>query len=448
MTLSDTSRGKIAYLCPRENYLKVYIPVIVEQLKNGFVLEPVLVVPSSSDTFWGNKNDTAATTDKLAGYDVLNQITVIGMNDEKHLLGLLYEHNIKVVVEFSAYTNKEIYSYVLPESRKKGIKWCVLGSNGDELRVVDIDGGKLIDNWDLITVINDLWRKWVAEYLQEVNPQKVKYAQATVAIGNPVFDQTRQLEFKKDRIREKYGIPSGKKIIMLVLPADYSVPIIYRMVFFNSFVTKIINLPILKHLFKKYVSGKKGALIKDWDRIRSYIDILRRIRDFSDRNDALIICKRRHKDRKLKRCERKYVDMIFEEGEFYPFLTLELMSAADIYIGFESLCFLEAIGTGKPAINLISPLRLYFSGAGLNGVYWNQLWLNENALFKIRDVSEVYNMFKDADWCRFCEKMAGSLSEQVEKYDNGRREEFLRVFLGGSEFNSARRFLNAVEAIL
>jgi hypothetical protein len=448
LILSDTSKGRIAYLCPRVNYLKVYIPVIVEQLKNRFMLEPILVVPASVNTFWGNKNDTAATIDKLGGYDVLNQIMVIEVKDEKHLLELLYKYNIKVVVEISAYTNKEIYSYVMPESKKRGIKWCVLGSNGDELRVVDIDGGKLIENWDLITVVNNLWRKWVVKYLEEINPQKAKYAQEAVAIGNPEFDQIPQLKFEREKILKKYGVPTDKKIIFMALPADYSIPVIYKMLFFNKFITKIINLPVLKQLFKKYVCGRKNALIKNWDRIRSYVDVLKKIRKFSDRNNALIICKRRHKDKQLKRCERKYIDMIFEEGEFYPFRTLELLSIADVYIGFESLCFLEAIGTGKPAINLISPLRLYFSDAGLNGVYWNKLWLDDNAMFKIKDVSEVYNMLKDEDWNRLCKKMEGSLSEQIEKYNSGRRQEFLKTFFGGSEFNSAGRFLNAVEKIL
>ena len=83
---------------------------------------------------------------------------------------LLYEHNVKVVVEFSAATNKEISSYVLPKSKERGIKWCVIGSNGDELRVVDIDKGKTVEQWDLITIVNDFWRKWVMEYLKNTTP--------------------------------------------------------------------------------------------------------------------------------------------------------------------------------------------------------------------------------------------------------------------------------------
>lgn len=448
MIFSDTSKGKIAYFCPRVNYLNVYIPVIVEQLSCGFTLEPVIVIPGSKNTFWGNKNGTAATIDKLVGYDVLSQIKIIEMNDEKHLLELLYEHNIKVVVNISAYLEKEIYSYVLPKSKDKGIKWCVLGSNGDELRVVDQDGGKVIENWDLLTVVNDIWKKWVAEYLEIVNPQKVRYAENAVAIGNPEFDQIPQLKFKREEILKKYGIPADKKMIFIAPAADYSIPVIYKMVFFSKFITKIINLPILKQLFRKYVCIRKDALIKDFDIIYNYADILRRIRYFADNNNAVIICKRRLKDKELKKCEKKYIDVIFEEGSFYPFLTLELMSAADIYVGFESLCFLEAISLGKPAINLISPMRMYFSNAGLNGVYWNKLWLDENAIFKIKDVSGVYKLYENKGWNDFCQKMKDSLAEQTQKYDNSHREQFLKTFFGSVEFNSARRFLNAVETIL
>ena len=72
MASTDNNKNKIAYLCPRTNYLKVYIPVIVEQLENGFALEPVIIVPASKYTFWGNKNDTTATIDKIRAYDSLS----------------------------------------------------------------------------------------------------------------------------------------------------------------------------------------------------------------------------------------------------------------------------------------------------------------------------------------------------------------------------------------
>jgi len=448
LPFSNTHENSIAYLCPRVNYLKVYIPVIVEQLENGFGLEPIVVVPGSKTTFWGNKNDTAATIDKLEAYDVLRRVKILEMNDEKHLLELLYAHNVKVVVEFSTNTNKEISSYVLPKSKNRGVKWCVIGSNGDELRVVDLDGGEVIENWDLITTVNDLWRKWVIERLKSINPQKIKYVERAVPIGNPELDQIPQLKFKRDEILKKYSIPTNKKIIFMVPAADYSIPIIYRLVFFNSFATKIVNLPVFRQLFKWYVCKRKDALIKDWESVRGYCDILKKVREFADRNNAIIVCKRRHKDKKFKKCERESVDLIFEEGAFYPFLTLELMSVADIYVGFESLCFLEAISLGKPAINLISPLRMYFSDAGLNGVNWNRLWFDDDAIFKIKDVSGVYQLYKNEDWDEFCAKMEDSLDEQIQRYDSGGREEFLKVFFGGSEFDSARRFLNAVEEIM
>jgi len=411
-------------------------------------LQPVIIVPGSKKTFWGNKNDTAATIDKLVGYDVLDQVKIIEMNDEKHLLELLEEHKIKVVVHISAYLDKEIHSYVLPKSKDKGVKWCVLGSNGDELRVVDYDRGEIIEKWDLITIVNDLWRKWIVEYLESVNPQKVKYAQDTIPIGNPILDQISQLKFKKGDILTKYNLPAGKKMIFLAPLADYSIPLIYKMVFFSKFMAKIINLPILKQLFKKYIRGRKNALIKDFDIIYNYADILRKIRCFADNNNAVIICKRRHKDKELKKCEKKYIDIIFEEGSFYPFLTLELMSAVDVYVGFESLCLLEAISLGKPAVNLISPMRMYFSDTGLNGVNWNKLWLDENAIFKIKNVSDVYKLYESKGWDEFCQKMKGSLTEQIQKYDNNHREQLLKTFLGSTEFNSSRRFLNAVEKIL
>jgi hypothetical protein len=448
LTSTDNNKNRIAYLCPRTNYLKVYIPVIVEQLANGFPLEPVIVIPGSNNTFWGNKNDTAATIDKLKGYDALGQVKIIEMNDEKHLLELLYKHNVKVVVEFSAATNKEISSYVLPKSKDRGVKWCVIGSNGDELRVVDFDGGKTVEQWDLITVVNDFWRRWVTEYLNEINPQKAKYAEKAISTGNPEFDQIPQLKFSRKEILDKYNLPSDKKILFLAPVADYNYPLIYRMLFFNKFVTKIINIPVLKQLFRKYVCAREEALIKNWDTIQNYTDILKKARNFADRNNAVIICKRRAKDGKLKKCEKEYIDFVFEEGSFYPFLTLELMSVSDMYIGFESYCFFEAVALEIPAINFVSPLQLYASKAGLNKVLWDKLWLANDALFKIKDVSEVYKTYIEQDWKKFCKKMEGSLIEQKQKYDNSLRKEFLKAFFGSSEFNSARRFLNAVETIL
>jgi len=448
LTSIGNNKNRIVYLCPRTNYLKVYSPVIVEQLTNGFPLEPIMIVPASKHTFWGNKNDTAATIDKLGSYNVLNQISIIEMNDEKHLLELLYEHNVKVVVEFSAYTNKEIYSYVLPESKKRGVKWCVIGSNGDELRVVDIDGGKTIEQWDLITVVNDFWRRWVTEYLEKINPQKAKYAEKAVPTGNPVFDQIPQLKFDRREILRKYNIPADKKIVFLTSAADYSISPIYTMPFFNAFVSKATRFPLLKQLFKKYMCGRPNALIKNWDRLRNYNEILAIIRDFADRNNCIIVLKRRNKDKKLKRCEKKYADMIFKEGSFYPFLTLELLSVSDIYIGFESYCLFEAIASGKPAITLISSLRMASDNIGLNEKLWNKLWLAEDAILKIKNVSDIYKTYINQDWKEFRKRMEGSLTEQEQRYDNTHREMFLKTFWGSSEFNASRRFLNAVEEIV
>ena len=58
-------------------------------------------------------------------------------------------------------------------------------------------------------------------------------------------------------------------------------------------------------MFRKYVCAREETLIKNWDTIQNYTDILRKIRSFADRNKAVIICKRRARDGKLKKCEKE-----------------------------------------------------------------------------------------------------------------------------------------------
>lgn len=448
MTVTDTKQPVIAYLCPRINFLKTYAPAIVEQIRNGFSLAPALIIPGRGDTLFGNKNNTAASREMLQHYAFYQDVRILEADNEQQLLALLLHNNVKAVVNVVPGESREICEYVMPESRKQGVRWCAMGSNGDELRVVARNKGATIEQWDLITTVNCLWKRWLIDFLAKVNPAKVASAKKIVAIGNPEFDQQEQCGFDRKQIREKYKLPRDKKIIFTISPPTYSVIAPYRRIFLKKWATVAVNLPFVKQRFRRYARSKPGTIITDFDAMRGYETILKTIREFADRNNAIIICKRRNKDKITWPAEKKYLDRIFDEGSFYPFRTLELLYAADMYIGFESHCVLEAIAMGTPAISLIPVLRTEDPEDVFLIETWKRLWCQPDPAFHVQGVSDIYITFNDQQWNAFRLRLRQPLEEQQNKYRRDEREKFMETFFGGTVFNASRRFLNAVETVL
>ena len=73
-------------------------------------------------------------------------------------------------------------------------------------------------------------------------------------------------------------------------------------------------------------------------------------------------------------------------------------------------------------------------------------WHSNNAVYKVDGVSEIFNTLKDQDWKTFCNRMDSSLDDY--DYNNESREAFIKMFLGENEFNSSKKFLDELKAIL
>ena len=96
-----------------------------------------------------------------------------------------------------------------------------------------------------------------------------------------------------------------------------------------------------------------------------FSDVLRSIREFCNRNNAVLVLKTREKNIMgsqtlrigdlQRRLYQEYSDLWFSDEQYYPYTSLELMGVADLAIHFKSSAILELLAVGVPNITVVFP---------------------------------------------------------------------------------------------
>ncbi len=209
---------------------------------------------------------------------------------------------------------------------------------------------------DVIYLYSDNWKEWWKEYLRhhkiengdELHRFIQKSEEKCVSVGFPEADQC--ADFETRSLREKYGIPEGKKVLLLFpfpwrLPFSIWTHVIYQP---QPYILKLLRL-VLNRAFGYFPDLKKG--IHD-------LKLTETIRRFADKNDAYFVVKGRLKNR-IPGYLKKLADKVFLDESFYPFTTLELLHIADLSISFYSAVIMESVLAQTPALCL-SPKRDMF----------------------------------------------------------------------------------------
>jgi hypothetical protein len=96
---------------------------------------------------------------------------------------------------------------------------------------------------------------------------------------------------------------------------------------------------------------------QQWRHIFRYVthdDVIRAVRTFCTRNNALLVTKMRHtmpEDRLLQRCS----DLVLNQDEFYPHSALELFSISKLSVGYYTSGSFEAVALGAHYLNVDIP---------------------------------------------------------------------------------------------
>lgn len=200
-----------------------------------------------------------------------------------------------------------------PELRQRTrprLKWAALDSCGDNLTYL-LEGHSTA-NWDLVTTLSEEAKQFA------VAETGGYFGNDLVPIGYPELDQIQTVVGDRAACRAKWNLPAGQMVV-----------------FFGTAARPI----------------RLGRIRRWWFQQLRYWQIVRALRAWCDAHGALLIAKTRLKHGDPAWLTR-YCDRIIGDVSFYPFTTLELLRAADLYVGFASAMAIEASAVGIPQVHL------------------------------------------------------------------------------------------------
>lgn len=195
-------------------------------------------------------------------------------------------------------------------SRPIGIRWAALDSCGDNLTFL-LEGHSTA-NWDLVTTLSEEAKQFA------VAETGGYFGGDLISIGYPELDQLHTVVGDRAACRAKWNLPAGQMVV-----------------FFGTAARPI----------------RLGRVRRWWFQQLRYWQIVRALRAWCDAREALLVAKTRLKHGDPAWLTR-YCDRIIGDVSFYPFTTLELLRAADLYVGFASAMAIEAAAVGIPQLHL------------------------------------------------------------------------------------------------
>ena len=273
---------------PRSNHIKVIGPVAAEATRRG---HEVLAVAPAGDVKGGDA--LIHTRAELGG--------MVPVMDRWRLAEFTPEWALAVGLR-TAPTLRRL-------TRGRGVRWCALDHCGDNL-IHFVEDEASTDNWDLTFTL--------AQEPAAFAARLADYECGAMPIGYPELDQLDSVIGDKATCRVKWNLPQHQKIVLFGPAAR----------------------PI-----------RLGRVRRWWFHHVYYRRILWGLRQWANMTGALIVAKTRTKHGDPTWLGR-YCDRIIGDEAFYPFTTLELLRAADLYVGFASAMAIEAAAIGLPQVHL------------------------------------------------------------------------------------------------
>lgn len=162
-----------------------------------------------------------------------------------------------------------------------------------------------------------------------------------VVVGNPLFDALSDL--KPEEIRKKYGIPADKKVVLLMTQ----------------------NFPFCE-LEQRWKLVIRIFRFGGWRKLPGilfgpqYRDIIAALRTWCTRENAFLLVKGRTKNYEPPFVLQAADEFLVDRTTWYPPMSLELLSVADVIINMWSTSVLEAAALGVYNVNVRIPLTVEF----------------------------------------------------------------------------------------
>lgn len=388
---------RLAFYCPRRNFLKHYGPIIAAAKRRGWTT--VLAIPPY--VLSTGKDDAYMDRDGLlqeSGAD-LRQVVWDAWDPVRHGIDWV----VSVGLRLPPWLDR-----VRQGSRP--VRWASLDHIQESLLQVLEDGPRRLEGWDLAATGSE-------EGLEALSYGLFGSCRAagrwTVSgfrvVGYPHLDPLATTD--KAACRAKWNLPGSGRIVLLAPAAR---PALLDRWWWRSYAA---TNPVWGAYY--WINSNRPAGVG----MMPYRDILRAFRRWADRHGAFVVAKVRDKTPCLGALDG-IADRVIGDEAFHPFTTLELCRAADVYVGLASAMAIEATAASLPQVHVLAypseayevpaylPLRrrFYLTFPGL----WTNWWSESYETFLAQDRTGLARWAAEAPWpngpasdCSALERLAG-----------------------------------------
>lgn len=208
-----------------------------------------------------------------------------------------------------------------------------------------------LDAFDVIYGFTERWIDWWADYQVAyglVKPDERQIWQRLlkekfVPAGFAEAEQAKWLD--PERARARRGLPAGRPIVLYL-------PFPFQSTWHEFWPRRIHRFRRPLQLVNVALSGQLQWLPYAWNGWND-VSLVRQIRAFCDRHDAVLVVKSRLKN-PIPRYVRRAADHVLYDDADYPATILELLSVSTLCVHYYSFALAEAACLGVPSL-CISP---------------------------------------------------------------------------------------------
>ncbi len=296
---------KIAFLVERNIFFRIFGPGIDKALEKG---HEVFCLHDYSQPKTGSKGYQFPSINQTPQFNN-GKVVSLDFKSKKELIERCLQNNIQAVISLNATQGN---FDLMKELKLKGIYWLALQNGFDTVAI----SGNYLAMPDKFFIYSWEWLECIFDYLKRINQTESKSFQQFQ--GN-LKDKIEAVGFwgaeprtivNPLEIRDKWGIPAGKKVVLLLpFPFGSSLKRFWTKHIFGGY-NRFLQLPLaLASLNKRWITQ---ALNQEND-----YRVCLAIKKFCEQNNGYLLVKSRQKD-PVRKYLKKIADKVLYDEEFYP----------------------------------------------------------------------------------------------------------------------------------
>lgn len=321
---------KVAFKVDRIGYYRLFAPLIDHAMGQGASV--LLLHRDSPGDRTGLKAYQWADPAKVPAFRS-GTPRVLQYRSERELVEVADRERPDALVTIWAWSDAAACEAI----RDSGVTWAAL-QESHEFHVFPVE---MLLRPDVTCMFSEWWVELVEKYYADAPKDRIRGR--LVATGWPELDALALVD--RSAFRARHHIPEGAPVVTLASYKQHADDPWEQLVF-RSGSRAAATLRALSRGRLGYLrSAREGIL---------YVELLRAVRAFCDRNGAVFVSKSRGKDRPPPE-ELRLADVALQDEGYYPATILEIAAVSDVVISFLSTATLEAVYAGALSICPMPP---------------------------------------------------------------------------------------------